>query len=699
MPSYNFPQNANYFFLTPSIEEGFGGLTNAMLKRGRLFFEKENIGVKILTFHYNPDFDAVRIYLEQTKKVNEGMTVLNLYEFLLGDRKLRTHKDRVEHSIVEDDQTFDKVKDKNAYRYFKNGLYTMYKSFERQDGTLKFIDFFNEHRSRTRREEYDRFGQKRKSVFMDLSLNVPKQEIYYDENGVCFLSKWFKIQGDKSQVERIQLFDQNGCIKKVFKSDIELQTYWLNSLVCSDHPNFMVVDGRAMDSLVLTLPEENIYKVFVKHSIHVRPPYEPHSVLRLGNRKVFENVDKPDAIVSLTEAQKKDMEIRFGVRNNYFVIPHSYLRPDEFPAFSKRDPLKVVVMARYHEEKQLDHIIKAFEKVVKKVPEASLDLYGFGKEEQKLQKLIEKLGLLNNVYLRGQTESPHLVFENAALSILTSKYEGFGLVILESLAHGCPVVAYDIKYGPSDMISGDNGSLVPNGDIDKLGEEIANYLLNPEKLREASRAAYDSSLNFSDEAFMTRWGNLFQTIMKQKGCKNSIKSIELYLSESDWSNKVKGIYKIDGRLSLKGSYSIETISDCKISLKLQNRETKETIMLKSVSFEFKNKDEIKFSAEIPLLTLHKEQESCLGFWDVSVVLNWNNSYFEKRIGYKKSKEAAKEKKRVKTPNKKFINPYYTKPYGNLSFHINDKNDVISRNGRVLLRKVYNKLFNSLNNKS
>nr|WP_285848049.1 MULTISPECIES: glycosyltransferase [unclassified Mesobacillus] len=679
--------------MTPSIKEGFGGLTNAMLKRGRLFYEMEKIKVDVLTFNFDPDYGDIRNYLIQTEKVNDGITVKNIYDFYSGEKE-SLNEVLVEHKIEEPGCSIDPVENKNAYRLYQNGLYVMYKSFERPDGRLKFIDYFNEHRSRTKREEFDKLGRLRKVTFMDLTLNIPRQELFYNPDGKCFISKWFKVQKEKSVVERIHWFDREGIVKKVFKSDSEMQKHWLNTLLPVEHsiPAYMVVDGRAMDTLILSLDKQNVYKIFVKHSIHVRPPFEPHSVLRLGNRAVFSNVEKADAIVLLTEAQKRDVEVRFGDRNNYFVIPHSLSRPAELPAFKNRNPLNAVVVARYHEEKQLPHIIKAFKKVIEKVPNATLELYGFGDEEAKLANLINDLSLNENVFLKGQTEEPDQVFAHAAFSLLTSKYEGFGLVILESLAQGCPVVAYDIKYGPSDMITdGVNGKLIPNGSIDKLSEAMIHYFTNPARLEESSKEAYNSSLNFSDDLFIQRWGNMFQTVVEQKNSNNKIEKIDFFLNQSKWLDKKNGVYTFGGTLTFVGDYPQNTESDCKIRWKVQNRETGDHIFLDSTSVTKNKKDKWEIEVEIPIFSMLSNGDLPNVYWDISIVVNWNNFFSEKRIGYNKSAAAAANKSIIKASGKDYVYPYYTKPHGNLSFKINGSIPLGTKYPR--LRRLYKTLRN------
>jgi poly(glycerol-phosphate) alpha-glucosyltransferase len=108
-----------------------------------------------------------------------------------------------------------------------------------------------------------------------------------------------------------------------------------------------------------------------------------------------------------------------------------------------------------------------------------------------LEALIAELGLESRVTLHGYRPDAAEQTATAALLIVSSNYEGQGLVVLEAFSRGCPVVAYDISYGPSEMIEpGVNGELVPAGDIEALGATIGRLIGDAATLERYSEAAY-----------------------------------------------------------------------------------------------------------------------------------------------------------------------------------------------------------------
>ncbi|PTY80819.1 hypothetical protein B5V89_00595 [Heyndrickxia sporothermodurans] len=661
-----FPMNSKYYFLVSIIKYDFGGLTNSMLQRARIFTEKVGVDSTILTFDYNPDYEGIINRLWELNKINEKIKILNMYDFFKNRSNDSLYKNNIDDHVIQEKENgyfAEKVKGKNAYRYFNNGLYVKYKSFEKPNGKLKFIDYVNENRSRTRREEFDDFGRIRKTTYYDFLHNLPKQELFFDELGNCFMSKWHKLDKSSSRVEKVIWFNEKGEIKKVFFSDLELKQFWLTQLTEDQFNHFFIVDGRNEDQTAL-LDKKNIFTINVIHSIHIRPPYEPGSKLRLGHRFIFNNAEKTDGIVLLTEGQKKDVEEQFGHRNNYFVIPHAYGRPNDIGVFDGEEKYKAVIIARYREVKQLDHAIRAFALVCKEFPNATLDIYGFGPEEENLRKLIKQLHLINNVFLKGFTNNVAEIYKSANVSLLTSDHEGFGMVVLESLANGCPVISYDIKYGPSDMIQNEyNGYLVKANEWEHLAEKIVVLFKNPLLQKEMRINSYNSVIKFNEENFINRWSNLFQTVIEQKDKRSPISNMSFELDSFEVEDSNNGIYKIKGNLLYKGENPSNYLDEIKVFWKIVERSSGEEIINDA---KLLTSDDSLFEVEGELNFHNKVFQ---GRWDLAIVLQWSNFSFLGRVTIDENDSVYLEKKWVKSKNDLIIVPYLTKNKNNLAFQV------------------------------
>jgi len=156
-----------------------------------------------------------------------------------------------------------------------------------------------------------------------------------------------------------------------------------------------------------------------------------------------------------------------------------------------------------------------FDSVVKKLPDAILEIYGRGPEEEKLRDRIKKLGLEKNVFLMGYTDKPLVAFNTAVLSIVTSKAEGFGLTLMESICNGCPVFAFDIKYGPSEIIEdGLTGFLFPRFDVEDFAAKVVEYLKDKDMQRAMIGNCYEAASKFNSDKLLESWYKMIEIIYK-----------------------------------------------------------------------------------------------------------------------------------------------------------------------------------------
>lgn len=188
------------------------------------------------------------------------------------------------------------------------------------------------------------------------------------------------------------------------------------------------------------------------------------------------------------EALEKDITPAAPIQ----VIPHySEAVPSDAPKSNR-----IVTISRLDlTGKPIDQCIRAFDLIRRKFPDHQYQIFGDGKGEQALQALIAELGCAEQVSLMGYTTDPAAEFARARLSLYPTLAEGFGLSILESLTQGCPVISYDVDYGPREMIQpGLNGELVPPGEITQLAAAIERVLRQPDHY---ARHAADNLSRFS----------------------------------------------------------------------------------------------------------------------------------------------------------------------------------------------------------
>lgn len=512
-PMLPFPPG-KVIFAVDGVPRVHGGRTASILTRARLFREagKESV---VVTFYDSSQLDDIAHEFTQRGILSEGVTLASLHDFYPDDTQFSGVV--LDHPIEEPGlhSRLDPVK--GTYEYFDNGVLVMSKRFD-YAGRLIVRDHFNGARSCTRSDEFWPDGTYRRQVFMDLYHGVARQELFYRHDGTVRLNVWWAVNPITKvrSPERVTLFDADGRPERVLASYEEILHACLDRLV-GDEPALICCEARRIDPWVLSYSRPNVRKIFLLHNAHIRPPYDNIHEIRPIYRPVLDGRHDVDAVVFLTAAQRADAEAHFGDCDRFHVIAHSAASVSLDPE-TVRDPNLIVMMVRLDQQKRLEDAIKAFAEVHREYPSARLEIYGRGPEEMALSALIDRLHLSHSVTLAGHTSNPSRVYQSAGLSLLTSAYEGFGLAVLESLNNGCPVVAYDLRYGPSDIIShGQNGFLVPNGDIAALAAQIGSILGDPELMKRLSEAAPSVAEAFSEEAFVARWSNLCNRLLTVAG--------------------------------------------------------------------------------------------------------------------------------------------------------------------------------------
>lgn len=158
--------------------------------------------------------------------------------------------------------------------------------------------------------------------------------------------------------------------------------------------------------------------------------------------------EKSDAIVSLTEGDSKEWNADCKRK---FVIPNSI--PEIPPATSPRTAQRAISAGRLTKEKAFHRMIAAWMKVYRIHPEWQLDIYGEGEEKKVLLHTIKALGLEGVVRIHPFSTDLEQEFLDSSMFLLSSLYEGFGLVLIEAMACGLPCIAFDCPYGRRDNTS------------------------------------------------------------------------------------------------------------------------------------------------------------------------------------------------------------------------------------------------------
>ena len=231
---------------------------------------------------------------------------------------------------------------------------------------------------------------------------------------------------------------------------------------------------------------------------------------RFWSHGLVNHLKKLDKLVVLTEKDREawvELDNVVSIPNPLSFIPSSVSRMTE---------KRVICVARYSHEKGIDLLLKAWKEVESQIDDWRLDVFGEG-ERFPYEQLIDNLGIDRaRCALNGRTTDVEKEYCDSSIFVLSSRFEGFGMVIVEAMACGLPVVAFDCPWGPQAIISdGEDGLLVENGNPSALAQGLIALIKDDGKRRVMSEAALRNVQRFQIEHIAQQWKFLFELINKK----------------------------------------------------------------------------------------------------------------------------------------------------------------------------------------
>jgi glycosyltransferase involved in cell wall biosynthesis len=260
---------------------------------------------------------------------------------------------------------------------------------------------------------------------------------------------------------------------------------WLRSLdggvLVTTRPAFNLIAARLTPPGVVTVGQEH------QHLAGHRPR------LLADVRRWYGRLD---ALTVLTAADERDYgALLAGSRTLVERVPNP-LPPGEPPVSTQEEPV-VVAAGRLTRQKGFDLLIPAFAEVARRHPEWRLRIYGSGPEGGRLQAQIDALGLRDHVRLMGRSRHMDRDMAKGSIFVLSSRFEGFGMVLVEAMAAGAAVISFDCPNGPRDIItSGRDGVLVPLEDEAALAAAMLELIDDPERRRRLAEAGSETARGY-----------------------------------------------------------------------------------------------------------------------------------------------------------------------------------------------------------
>jgi len=180
---------------------------------------------------------------------------------------------------------------------------------------------------------------------------------------------------------------------------------------------------------------------------------------------------------------------------------------------SEKCSKRVVTIGRYAYQKGYDLLLQAWAEVEKHYPEWTLDIYGQGNQIDYRQTMTD-LGIdAHRCHLNGSVEDVVKVYMDSSIFVLSSRFEGFGLVLVEAMTCGLPVVSFDCQAGPDEIITdGVDGLLVPSGDVHALAENLMALMADDELRKRLGQQARQTAKRYEMATIASQWTTLFEKV-------------------------------------------------------------------------------------------------------------------------------------------------------------------------------------------
>ena len=285
-------------------------------------------------------------------------------------------------------------------------------------------------------------------------------------------------------------------------------------------PDFTIsAFGRELDFLPelddgsLKIEEVHVVKRYIRNFHRMENgSFLYRLVAKHWRKKMEDAVKKLTALVVLTEKDAVEWKS---------VCDHIYVVPNSLPFFEEESSdysfKNIISVERLSEEKGFDLLIEAWALIHDQYPEWRIQVYGEGLLENDLEEMIKEKDIKSSFILKDPVKDIRKEYLSSSFLVSSSRFEGFGMALIEAMSCGLPCISFDCPSGPSEIISDNvDGLLVKNGDIKELSEKIAYMIEHSDERKMMGQRAKKNVIRYSEDVIMERWRELFNHLIEQK---------------------------------------------------------------------------------------------------------------------------------------------------------------------------------------
>lgn len=289
----------------------------------------------------------------------------------------------------------------------------------------------------------------------------------------------------------------------------------LSSLLMHERPDVTVSLYPSESSFIPAISDGSKKVLELHFNRYFRLQYGRRGLLglidRMRSRQDARLAAKFDRFVVLTEEDRE----YWGALRNMVAIPNAALpMAGECSDCTAR---RVIAVGRLDYQKGFDRLLRIWAAVM---ADASLrgwhlDIFGRGEWREMLGEFARDLGIDGSVTIHEPVNDIAGEYRKSSILAMTSHYEGFPMVMIEGMSMGLPVVTFDFKCGPRDIIShGHNGLVVSDGDEPAFAQALASLMRGSERRMSMGANARDIVNKYSEASVMRQWASLFESLAR-----------------------------------------------------------------------------------------------------------------------------------------------------------------------------------------
>lgn len=502
-----------YYFVNEYLYDKNSGIEHAEMKRLNLF-KSMHVGAKIVLREYNPQLHRI-----MAKFGLEKDDVVNMFDYFQGMVNVKTKQAKIEdvnvnpHYEIDPDPTISKIFRGNLLAnrvIFIAGTY----------GQVDLEEYFDRYQSFIRADQWDWRGFKSSVKYYDADRKVIREEYLNLDGDVVLIAAYGGEGASQQDMTYIRLVNYHGEdyffynideLFSFFLSELDQQTPGTNTFI-ADRPlttyqPVMNIPGNSRKYIYLPMIQTD--RVNKDNQSYALVTGKLNEIYQYAFAK--ENIVRLNGIIVGTAAQQQDIAERIkkqiGVNVPVLALPAATISGPHQVTNQRKN--QIVFVGRLGTGKGIVRLIDTFKLIHNDLTDLHLLIYGYGEEEKPAKQEVKKLGIEDAVEFKGYQVDLTEAYSNAKLFITATASDVEPLALTEAASYGLPMVAFNIAYGPSEIIhDGWNGLIFKDGETKEMAAGVVALLKDSDRLKAYSQNAFKTAAKFSNQEVGKRWRQL-----------------------------------------------------------------------------------------------------------------------------------------------------------------------------------------------